>query len=66
MVDNISKEERSKVMKKVKFISKLETVVSKELWREGFRFRRNVRTLFGTPDIAVKKYKVVIFIDSCF
>ncbi|WP_342005079.1 very short patch repair endonuclease [Terribacillus halophilus] len=30
------------------------------------RFRKNVKDLFGKPDIAIKKYKVVVFIDSCF
>src|SRR5699024_2261330 len=40
--------------------------VSKELWRKGFRFRRNINKLFGKPDISIKKYKIVIFIDSCF
>ena len=44
----------------------LEERVSKELWRRGFRFRRNVKGLFGKPDIAIKKYKLVIFLDSCF
>lgn len=44
----------------------LEDLVTHELWKRGYRFRRNVRSLKGTPDIAIKKYKVVIFIDSCF
>ncbi|MEY8346660.1 hypothetical protein [Niallia circulans] len=38
----------------------------RELWKRGTRFRENVKTLFGTPDIAIQKYKIVIFIDSCF
>nr|WP_290370143.1 hypothetical protein [Peribacillus sp. Bi134] len=29
-------------------------------------FRRNTKNLFEKPDISIKKYKVVIFIDSCF
>ncbi|WP_356948169.1 hypothetical protein [Fictibacillus fluitans] len=53
-------------MRSIKSVSKLEEIVSKELWRRGFRFRRNVKDLFGKPDFAIKKYKVVIFIDSCF
>src|SRR5690606_37002065 len=27
---------------------------------------KNDTTLFGKPDISIKKYQVVIFIDSCF
>src|SRR5699024_1537387 len=26
----------------------------------------NTKDLFGKPDISIKKYKIVIFIDSCF
>ena len=66
MADRITKEQRSKVMKSIKSQSQLENIVSSELWKRGFRFRKNDRTLFGNPDISIKKYKVVIFIDSCF
>lgn len=31
-----------------------------------FRFRKNVRKLKGNPDIAIQKYKIVFFYDSCF
>lgn len=46
--------------------TKLEDTITKELWRRGFRFRKNVKDLLGKPDIAIKNKKVVIFIDSCF
>jgi DNA mismatch endonuclease (patch repair protein) len=59
-------QQRSKIMSSIKAVSKLESLVTQELWKKGFRFRRNVRGMLGTPDIAIKKYKVVIFIDSCF
>jgi DNA mismatch endonuclease (patch repair protein) len=66
-VDKYSKEIRTKMMSSVKSKNtKLETKVSKELWREGYRFRKNVKSLFGKPDLAIKKYKIVVFIDSCF
>jgi DNA mismatch endonuclease (patch repair protein) len=35
----------------------------KALWKWGIRYRKNVK-LFGKPDIAIKKYKLVIFIDG--
>ncbi|USK48023.1 very short patch repair endonuclease [Bacillus sp. CMF12] len=57
---------RSKIMSSIKAVSKLESIVTHELWKRGYRFRRNVKGLVGTPDIAIKKYKIVIFIDSCF
>ena len=53
-------------MQAIKSKSKMEDLVAKELWKRNIRYRRNVKTLFGKPDIAIKKYKVVIFIDSCF
>lgn len=66
MVDKITPEQRRKTMQAIKSKSKMEDLVSKELWKNHIRYRRNVKSLFGKPDIAIKKYKVVIFIDSCF
>ncbi|WP_256252623.1 very short patch repair endonuclease [Paenibacillus sp. UNC496MF] len=66
-VDKISKEARSKNMSAIRSThTKLEDAVTTSLWRMGFRFRKNVRKLKGKPDIAIRKYKIVIFIDSCF
>ncbi|GKV69767.1 very short patch repair endonuclease [Sporosarcina sp. NCCP-2716] len=66
MPDIMSKEQRSKTMSKIRAKSKLEDIFASALWKRGIRFRRNVRKLKGTPDIAIKKYKIVIFVDSCF
>ncbi len=66
MLDEISREQRSKNMVAIRSVSKIESIFSKALWNRGIRFRRNVRKLFGNPDIAIQKYKIVIFIDSCF
>jgi DNA mismatch endonuclease, patch repair protein len=65
MADNLTKEQRTKNMKAIKSRSGLENKVTKELWKMGYRFRKNVN-IFGKPDIVIKKYKIVIFIDSCF
>jgi len=66
MPDKFSKETRSKIMGSIKARSKLEDKVSRALWKRGYRFRKNDRSLFGTPDISIKKYMTVIFIDSCY
>lgn len=67
MADNVPKELRTKTMRAIRSEkTKLEEIVSKELWNRGIRFRKNVNSLYGKPDIAIKKYRVVIFIDSCF
>ncbi|CAM4519412.1 very short patch repair endonuclease [Paenibacillus macerans] len=67
MTDKLSKEKRSELMRAVKSKKSLiENSVTHELWKKGIRFRRNVSELKGKPDIAIKKDKIVIFIDSCF
>jgi DNA mismatch endonuclease (patch repair protein) len=43
-----------------------EIFVRSVLHRLGFRFRKNVKTLPGKPDIVLPKYKFVIFIHGCF
>lgn len=64
MADNLSKSDRYKAMSSVKSEkTTLEQKVSKALWHRGIRFRKNVVNLFGKPDIAIKKKKIVIFID---
>jgi len=66
-MDTVSKQKRSEIMSLVKSKdSKIEILFRKELWRAGFRYRKNSGKYFGKPDIVLPKYKTVIFIDSCF
>ena len=44
----------------------IEVMCRKYLFSRGFRYRKNIRTLPGTPDIVLKKYKTVIFVNGCF
>ena len=46
--------------------TKPEDFVAKYLFAQGYRYRRNVKSLPGTPDIVLKKYRTVIFINGCF
>lgn len=46
--------------------TKPELTVRRYLWRRGYRYRKNVRRLPGTPDIVLKRYGVVIFVHGCF
>jgi DNA mismatch endonuclease (patch repair protein) len=32
----------------------------------GYRYRKNNRTVFGTPDLTFKKLKIALFVDSEF
>lgn len=46
--------------------TKPEETVRKYLFSEGFRYRKNVRKLPGSPDIVLPKYRTVIFVNGCF
>lgn len=43
-----------------------ETRLAKALWHEGFRYRMNYKKLPGSPDIAILKYNIAIFVDGEF
>lgn len=67
MTDTLSKEERSRVMAKVKSRdTKPEKKVRSLLFSLGFRFRLCQKNLPGKPDIVLKKYRTVIFVHGCF
>lgn len=66
-MDVHNKEIRSYNMSRIKGKkTKPEEVVAKYLFAKGFRYRRNVKGLPGTPDIVLKKYRTVIFVNGCF
>ena len=66
-MDKISKEKRSENMSKIKsHDTSIEIKVRKYLFSQGFRYRKNVKSLPGKPDIVLRKYKTVIFINGCF
>ena len=63
MPDKITKKQRSENMRKIKSKdTSIEVKVRKYLYHHGFRYRKNVKELPGTPDIVLDKYKVVIFL----
>jgi len=67
MSDKVSKEKRSEIMSKVRSKgTKIEIDFMKALWNKGFRYSKNSTKYFGKPDLVLKKYKAVVFIDSCF
>ena len=67
MPDKITKKQRSENMRKIKSKdTSIEVKVRKYLYHHGFRYRKNVKELPGTPDIVLDKYKVVIFVNGCF
>ncbi len=67
MADRLTKEQRHKSMSHIKSKdTSIEVKLRRELWRKGYRYRKNYRQLPGKPDIAITKYKVAIFCDSEF
>lgn len=46
--------------------TKHEILVRKYLFENGFRYRKNLKSLPGSPDIVLSKYKTVIFVHGCF
>lgn len=59
--------ERSRLMSKIKGKNtKPEIAFRKVLWAAGVRYRTDVKTLPGKPDIANKSKKLAIFIDGEF
>jgi len=64
-MDVLTKEQRSKNMQAIRNKdSKIELLLAKSLWRQGFRYRKNNKSVFGKPDLTFKRYKVAIFVDS--
>lgn len=44
----------------------IELALRRELHRLGLRYRVHLRDLPGTPDIALTKARVAVFVDGCF
>ncbi len=67
MTDIMTPEQRHRCMAAIRGKdTKPEIIVRKYLFSRGLRYRVNVKKLPGSPDIVLKKYGVVIFIDGCF
>jgi DNA mismatch endonuclease, patch repair protein len=66
-MDRLTSQQRSKNMAAIRSTNtKVEIRLAKSLWHLGYRYRKNNRTVFGTPDLTFKKLKIAIFIDSEF
>lgn len=67
MTDLMTPEQRHRCMAAIKGKdTRPEMLVRKYLFSKGLRYRVNDKRLPGSPDIVLKKYKTVIFIDGCF
>jgi DNA mismatch endonuclease (patch repair protein) len=67
MTDRLTKERRSWNMAQIKGKDTWpEVLVRSMMHRAGYRFRKNVKSLPGKPDIVLPKYQTVIFVHGCF
>jgi len=67
MSDHLSPSKRSWNMGRIHSTNtKPELVIRSLLHRKGFRFSVHKKVLPGTPDIVLRKYKTVVFINGCF
>ncbi len=67
IMDILTKEQRRKNMQHIRSENtKAEVMLRKMLWHLGIRFRKNYKALPGTPDIAITKYRIAIFVDGDF
>lgn len=66
-MDNHTPEQRKKNMQAVRNKdSSIEIALRKELWSRGIRYRKNVKSVFGHPDIAFIRKRIAVFCDSEF
>ena len=66
-MDNLTKEQRRKNMQAIRSSNtKAEILLAKALFSNGYRYRKNNKNVFGTPDLTFKKIKLAIFVDGEF
>ena len=67
MADNVSPDERRKIMASVhNKNTRPEVIVRKYLFAHGYRFRKNDSRYPGKPDIVLPRYHTMIFVHGCF
>jgi len=67
MADKFTKEKRSSIMSHIGGKeTKPEVMVRKFVFSKGLRYRKNDKSLPGTPDIVLPKYRTAVFIHGCF
>ena len=67
MADHLTPEKRSWNMSHIRSKdTSVEVKVRSYLFKKGFRFRKNVSSMPGKPDVVLPKYKTVIFVHGCF
>ena len=67
MPDPLTPAQRHLVMSHIRSRNtKPELKVRQWLWRHGYRYRLNVKSVPGKPDIVMRKFHTAIFVNGCF
>ena len=67
MTDRLTPEQRHRVMSRIHGKgTKPELKVRQWLWQHGYRYRLNVKSVPGKPDIVMRRYRTAIFVNGCF
>lgn len=67
MVDIVNKAVRSRMMASIRGQdTRPEMMVRRFLHGKGFRYRLHARSLPGSPDLVLPKYRLAIFVHGCF
>ena len=67
MPDKLTPQQRHYCMSRIRGkATKPELLVRHWLWSHGYRYRLNVKSVPGKPDIVLRKYRTAIFVNGCF
>lgn len=67
MADKLSPQQRHYCMSRIRGkATKPELQVRQWLWSHGYRYRLNVKSVPGKPDIVLRQYRTAIFVNGCF
>ena len=67
MVDSMTPEQRQRCMSSIRSKdTRPELAVRRWLWAHGYRYRLNVGSVPGKPDIVMRRYRTAIFVNGCF
>lgn len=67
MSDKMTPQQRHYCMSRIRGkATKPELKVRQWLWSHGYRYRLNVNSVPGKPDIVLRRYRTAIFVNGCF
>ena len=67
MSDVLTPTQRHRCMSRIRSkATKPEMAVRRWLWAHGYRYRLNVKSVPGKPDIVMRRYRTAIFVNGCF